>query len=547
VPGDQNLGPYRLEQVLGTGSFATVWLAHDEVLDRRVAVKILADNWSQDTEVRRRFLSEARVLLTAESPRIVRGFHLGETPTGQPYLVMAWADRGTLGDRLEQRRREGRTFDVAEVVSLATEIALALVDVHQAGHLHRDVKPTNVLIRSSSTLRGIAGLAPDETVVLADFGLARGLEMTALTLVAGSPGYVAPEQAAGLTQLDRRADLYPIGRIMLELLTGDPGGHATTMAGAAAERIDVAKQLEDRSVGAPAVPASLVELITRLVAESPDDRPSTADEVVADLNAIRREIGSPAAGPPSRPFAPPTAPPPPIVDGSGRQLTGTQLAAPPPREGRLTSPAKRWLAAGAAALVVAAGVVLALSLGGGGGSNGGGPTTLADAVTIPAVVVATSEPAPSSSAPAEPMTTAPMTTAPIATTEPPATEPPETTEPVLVTTEPPPTTEAAPESTVPVPPSVPEDERLALPGVFLNRPESTANSQVGSWEGTVAELVAALREANPDWTFEGPEVDAGADTADFTLTGPQWTAQVHVERGALSTQRDIAVWAITYE
>ena len=153
---------------------------------------------------------------------------------------MAYADRGTIGDRIDERRREGRTFDARETVGIATEVAYALVDVHASGHLHRDVKPTNVLIRSSSTRRDIAGLAPDETIVLGDFGLARGLDLSALTMVAGSPGYVAPEQAAGLTQLDRRADLYPLGRMMLEMLTGDPGGRATTMAGAAAEQVDVA-------------------------------------------------------------------------------------------------------------------------------------------------------------------------------------------------------------------------------------------------------------------------------------------------------------------
>ncbi len=244
VPDAQMIGPYRLERVLGTGSFATVWLAFDDVLDRSVAVKILADNWSRDNDVRRRFLAEARVLLTVESPRIVRGFHIGESPTGQPYLVMAYADRGTVGDRIDQRRREGRTFDARETVGIATEVAYALVDVHASGHLHRDVKPTNVLIRSSSTLRNIPGLAADETVVLGDFGLARGLDLSALTMVAGSPGYVAPEQAAGLTQLDRRADLYPLGRMMLEMLTGDPGGRATTMASAATEQVDVAAMLE---------------------------------------------------------------------------------------------------------------------------------------------------------------------------------------------------------------------------------------------------------------------------------------------------------------
>ena len=280
------IGPYRLERVLGAGSFATVWLAFDDVLDRQVAVKILADNWSQDNDVRRRFMAEARVLLTVESPRIVRGFHIGEAPTGQPYLVMAYADRGTLGDRIDQRRRQGRTFDARETVGIATEIAYAIADVHASGQLHRDVKPTNVLIRSSSTRRNIAGLAADETLVLGDFGLARGLDLSALTLVAGSPGYVAPEQAAGLTQLDRRADLYPLGRMMLEMLTGDPGGRATTMAGAATEDVDVAGLLgaADRGPGAPG--AGLVDLITSLVARNPDDRPSSADEVAAALNGI---------------------------------------------------------------------------------------------------------------------------------------------------------------------------------------------------------------------------------------------------------------------
>ena len=305
------VGPYRLERVLGTGSFATVWLAFDDVLDRKVAVKILADNWSRDNDVRRRFLAEARVLLTVESPRIVRGFHMGETSSGQPYLVMAHADRGTIGDRVDERRREGRIFDARETVGIATEVAYALVDVHASGHLHRDVKPTNVLVRSSPTRRNIPGLAPDETIVLGDFGLARGLDLSALTMVAGSPGYVAPEQAAGLTQLDRRADLYPLGRMMLEMLTGDPGGRATTMASAAAEQVDVAGLLAASPGGLPRPSAALVDLITRLVASNPDDRPESADEVAAALVGI---AGASAA---ASGASPPTAPPagPPVVAG----------------------------------------------------------------------------------------------------------------------------------------------------------------------------------------------------------------------------------------
>ena len=402
VPDAQMIGPYRLERVLGTGSFATVWLAFDDVLDRKVAVKILADNWSRDNDVRRRFLAEARVLLTVESPRIVRGFHIGESPIGQPYLVMAYADRGTLGDRIDQRRRDGRTFDTRETVGIATEVADALVDVHASGHLHRDVKPTNVLIRSSSTRRGIAGLAVDETIVLADFGLARGLDLSALTMVAGSPGYVAPEQAAGLTQLDRRADLYPLGRMMLEMLVGDPGGRATTMAGAANEHVDVAALITSAAGRSGTPERALVDLITSLVANNPDDRPSSAEEVAAALLGIASAAGTAAAGGPGRtpPLAPPSAPPmkPPPGDG-GKRLTGTQLAASPARSGDLRRRRGALAAAALAGVAVMVAVVVAIT-GGDGGESGGGTTAAAPAL-VPAnsSVVESSAPDTASSAP----------------------------------------------------------------------------------------------------------------------------------------------------
>lgn len=498
----QILGPYRLERVLGTGSFATVWLAHDQVLDRRVAVKILADNWSRDNEVRRRFLSEARVLLTAESPRIVRGFHLGETSTGQPYLVMAWADRGTLGDRLDQRHREGRNFDVVEVVSIATEVAYALVDVHAAGHLHRDVKPTNVLVRSSSTRRGIAGLAADETVVLADFGLARGLDMTSLTLVAGSPGYVSPEQAAGLTQLDRRSDLYSLGRIMLELLTGDPGGSASTMAAAANERIDVpaivAAAVER---GTPQPPARLVDLIGRLVAEQPDDRPSTADDVVAELVALKASMSVPGGGVPGRPLAPPSAPPPAEVGPDGLpQPTGTQLGAAVPRGGWLTD--RRKLALGLAALVVAAvvGLVIALSGGGGGGDT---PTT-------------------------EPVQTEPAATQPVVpivnsieSTEPPASTAPTPLPPISsassVVASDPAATEPATSLDEPV-----DGDRLDLSGFIQPYTQNgDENREAANFIGAVPDALDALLAANPGWQIVGDGPTAGVhERTTVTLAGP---------------------------
>ncbi len=528
------IGPYRLERVLGTGSFATVWLAFDDVLDRKVAVKILADNWSRDNDVRRRFLAEARVLLTVESPRIVRGFHIGESPTGQPYLVMAYADRGTLGDRIEQRRREGRTFDAQETVGIATEVAFALVDVHASGHLHRDVKPTNVLIRSSSTHRNIPGLAADETIVLGDFGLARGLDLSALTMVAGSPGYVAPEQAAGLTQLDRRADLYPLGRMMLEMLAGDPGGRATTMASAATEQVDVAAMLAtgDSRSGAP--DRALVDLITRLVAKNPDERPSSAEEVAAALVGVARGSAATAAGGPGRspPLTPPSAPP--LValsSGDGeRTLTGTQLAASPtPSRG----PLRRKGAVAAAALLALAAivaVVVAVTRDGGGGGSG---TTTAAPVLLPdnSSDAASSAPettslAPESSAvdplgrPISHRLHAPDSTAPDSTA--PATEPASTD--VSAT--------------------------LVLPaGTFSPDALGSAPLNPDRQEGTILmsadEFAAALVEANPDWTGEPPEPDPDG-TLDFELTGFGRTASVHIEPAAPTSGAVIVAFTIEY-
>ena len=540
------IGPYRLERVLGTGSFATVWLAVDDVLDRSVAVKILADNWSRDNDVRRRFLAEARVLLTVESPRIVRGFHIGESPTGQPYLVMAYADRGTVGDRIDQRRREGRTFDARETVGIATEVAYALVDVHASGHLHRDVKPTNVLIRSSSTLRNIPGLATDETVVLGDFGLARGLDLSALTMVAGSPGYVAPEQAAGLTQLDRRADLYPLGRMILEMLTGDPGGRATTMASAATEQVDVAAILEEVGDDSTSADPALVELITRLVASNPDERPSSAEEVAAALVGIASGSAASAAQGPGRspPLKPPSAPPLVALSSEGEQLpTGTQLGASPQSSGGARR--RQGIVAAAALLALAAivGVVVAIS---GGGEGGGSGTTTSAPVIVPATSSAavSSDPqgtaSTAGSTPGGPIVrpTTPSTVA--AGTEPGGTEP--------GSTEPGSTEPADPPSTGPA--GTDATTVMVLPqGTFsadaLGTEPTDPNRQDGVVMMAADQFAAALMEANPDWSGEVPEPNPDG-TLDFELSGSGRRANVHIEPTAPTSGAVIVAFTIEY-
>ncbi|MBB6565113.1 protein kinase domain-containing protein [Kribbella sandramycini] len=192
---------------LGSGGFATVWLAHDEQLDAEVAIKVLADNWGHDDSVRRRFLEEGRFLRRVESEHVVQVHDVGELEDGRPFLVLTYADRGTLADRL---KKEPLPLPVA--VDVVVQVGRGLQALHRRGLLHRDVKPANVLFRSTDD--------DGERAVLSDLGLGKSLdEVSRITLPGGTPSYVAPEQALG-ERLDQRADQYSLGAVAYAALTG---------------------------------------------------------------------------------------------------------------------------------------------------------------------------------------------------------------------------------------------------------------------------------------------------------------------------------------
>ena len=269
------IGRYELLDVLGTGSFATVWRAHDPVVGMDVAIKLLADNLAQNRHIRERFMAEARISLESNSTRMVRVHVVDETEDGQPYLVMALADRGSLEDRLRPSRQLGSH----EAVSLAQQIALAVADMHRHGHIHRDLKPGNILFRTG----------PDgEELVLGDLGLAREFNKSAITLVSGTPGYVSPEQAAGVEQLTPQTDLFPIGVVLLEMLTGErPRKFRSMLAAATQDTIDVSPILDDARVGRP---PSLDALVQDLVRLDPGKRPKSAHNVAEQLGTILEDI-----------------------------------------------------------------------------------------------------------------------------------------------------------------------------------------------------------------------------------------------------------------
>jgi serine/threonine protein kinase len=196
---------YRVEGRLGHGGMATVFLAHDRKLDRPVAIKLLADNLAGDEEVRARFTREARLAARLDHPNVVQVYDVGEDDD-RPYIVMELVEGGTLGDRLDRRRR---ALPLDEAVPLLRQMCDGLGHAHARRLVHRDVKPQNMLLREA-----------DGCLKVADFGIARAAEETRLTRggnVLGTDRYMAPEQLAD-GRISAATDVFACGVVADEVL-----------------------------------------------------------------------------------------------------------------------------------------------------------------------------------------------------------------------------------------------------------------------------------------------------------------------------------------
>ncbi|MFD8705102.1 serine/threonine-protein kinase [Kitasatospora sp. NPDC059648] len=269
--GTMIAGRYRVDRFLGEGGMGAVWAADDTLLHRPVAVKLLHDDGSS---ARARFLAEARAAAGLQHPGIVVVHDFGEHDQ-VPYLVMELLAGGTLQEEL--RTGPGPVGWVAEV---GARIADALVVAHQAGIVHRDIKPSNLF------------LTADGTVKILDFGLVRAGSAGAgggseSTRAVGTPGYLAPEQLYG-TSVDARADLYGLGATLYALLTGHSPYHG--MPFSVLVHALVHRDPDPLQPLRPDLPAEFEELVLKLLARLPDERPASAAEVADQLHGLAERL-----------------------------------------------------------------------------------------------------------------------------------------------------------------------------------------------------------------------------------------------------------------
>ncbi|PYQ62504.1 MAG: hypothetical protein DMF53_12810, partial [Acidobacteria bacterium] len=264
------VGPYEILEILGGGGMGVVYKARDTRLARIVALKFLPPELTRDREAKLRFEQEARAASSLDHPNLCTILEMGEASDGRLYIAMPCYDGETL-----RRRLERGPLPVEEAVDVALQIARGLAKAHRNGIIHRDVKPANLIITS------------DGVVKILDFGLAKLAGSAAISRSgssAGTPAYMAPEQARG-DEVDPRADLWSLGVVLYEMLTGRrPFRGEREQAVIYSILHENAQPLRELR---PEAPPELARIVERLMAKAPEDRYSTVDEAIADLRTLQ--------------------------------------------------------------------------------------------------------------------------------------------------------------------------------------------------------------------------------------------------------------------
>jgi hypothetical protein len=266
-------GKWRIESKLGAGGMGTVFLAHDLALDRKVAIKVLARELSTDAEFVARFEREARLTARLEHPNVVPVYSVGRHGV-RPFMVMKKLEGMTLAQLIERRQASGTRLARAEILAILSQVSAGLSHLHAQGCVHRDLKAANIFV------------GPDGHATILDFGVLRDAAQTGLTRmgsVLGTPHYMSPEQARGSSAIDHRADLYALGVVLFECLTGTPPFVGETELAVVHQHAHATPP--DVSQWRPDLPLSLAKMLDRALAKLPEDRFQSADELFRALQA----------------------------------------------------------------------------------------------------------------------------------------------------------------------------------------------------------------------------------------------------------------------
>ncbi len=268
----ETVGAYQILEQLGHGGMATVFKAYHPSLDRDVALKVLHPAFKNDPQFFTRFQREARIVARLEHPNIVPVYDFSEH-NGEPYLVMRYVHGDTLKAEIN-----GTPFPIEKILRIMEPVCNALSYAHNQGILHRDIKPSNIM------------MATEGHVFLTDFGLARMMELGESTLsqdmMVGTPQYISPEQAQGKKDIDGRADIYALGVVLFEMLTGAVPYSGDTPFAIIHDHIYKPLPLP-RSLN-PEIDESVEKIVLRALAKNPDDRYENMD---AFWNALKKTLG----------------------------------------------------------------------------------------------------------------------------------------------------------------------------------------------------------------------------------------------------------------
>jgi len=317
LPGVLVADRYHVESLLGQGGMGSVYRCEDTMLGETVALKFLHTGVASDPKMLKRFIDEIKVARQIQHKSVIHGFDLGEW-NGMRFIVMQHVEGKPLNQILAERGK----LPAPEAVAIATQVLAGLKAAHDAGVVHRDLKTDNILVNASGN------------AFILDFGIARRMTAVRMTMsgeVLGSPLYLSPEQAMG-RDVDPRADLYSLGVILFEMLTGDVPYNGFDALAVALKHVNE-PVVSPRSIE-PSIPPLLDAIIVRCLQKDPEARYADAMHLLTDLLRDGMACAAPDA------LSRSTPPGPPRQDGANRNSLRT--TPPPPRAAAAVNSRRSW-------------------------------------------------------------------------------------------------------------------------------------------------------------------------------------------------------------